>query len=85
LSDQDFTYVRWLGDLKGIEERTNMWNKVIVDRRPELVEWAEILGKVRKRKIQIPAFANNHCAGYAPATIEMFRRVWNESHKQAPH
>jgi uncharacterized protein YecE (DUF72 family) len=75
LSDQDFTYVRWLGDRKGIEERMKVWNKVIVDRRPELVEWAEILGKVRKRKIQIFVYANNHYAGYAPGTFEQFLKL----------
>ena len=69
----DFTYVRWLGDRKGIEEQTKVWDKVIVDRKADLTEWAEILGKVRKRKIQIYAYANNHYAGYGPATVEMFR------------
>jgi uncharacterized protein YecE (DUF72 family) len=69
----DFTYVRWLGDRKGIEERTKVWNEVIVDRSHELSEWAEILGKVHKRKIQIYAYANNHYAGYAPGTVEMFQ------------
>jgi uncharacterized protein YecE (DUF72 family) len=72
----DFTYVRWLGDRKGIEEQTKVWNKVIVDRRAELSEWAEILGKARKRKIQIFAYANNHYAGYGPATVEMFRGLF---------
>jgi uncharacterized protein YecE (DUF72 family) len=72
----DFAYVRWLGDRKGIEEQTKIWNKVIVDHRTELSEWAEILGKVRKRKIQIFAYANNHYAGYAPATVEMFRGLF---------
>jgi uncharacterized protein YecE (DUF72 family) len=74
----DFTYVRWLGDRKGIEERTEVWNEVIVDRSHELSEWAEILGKVHKRKIQIYAYANNHYAGYASATVEMFRTLWNK-------
>jgi uncharacterized protein YecE (DUF72 family) len=46
----DFTYVRWLGDRKGIEEQTKTWDKVIVDRRTELSEWADILGKVSKRR-----------------------------------
>ncbi|MGA8366674.1 MAG: DUF72 domain-containing protein, partial [Candidatus Acidiferrales bacterium] len=71
----DFTYVRWLGDRKGIEEWTKVWNKAIVDRSPELAEWAEILGKVRKRKIQIFAYANNHYAGYGPATVEQFEKL----------
>ena len=26
----DFTYVRWLGDRKGIEEKTKTWNKIIM-------------------------------------------------------
>ena len=72
----DFTYVRWLGDRKGIEERTKVWNEVIVDRSRELSEWTEILGKVHKRKIQIYAYANNHYAGYSPATVEMFQELW---------
>jgi uncharacterized protein YecE (DUF72 family) len=72
----DFTYVRWLGDRKWIEERTKVWNETIVDRNRELSEWAEILGKVAKRKIQIYAYANNHYAGHAPATIEMFWDMW---------
>jgi uncharacterized protein YecE (DUF72 family) len=74
----DFTYVRWLGDRKGIEQQTKVWDKIIVDRNAELSEWAEILGKVHKRKIQIFAYANNHYAGYGPATVEMFRSLWRK-------
>lgn len=72
----DFTYVRWLGDRKGIEEQTKVWDKIIVDRRAELAEWVEVLRTVHKRKIQILAFANNHYAGYGPGTIEQFRELW---------
>jgi hypothetical protein len=35
----DFTYVCWLGDRKGIEETTKVWDQVIVDRYAELSEW----------------------------------------------
>jgi uncharacterized protein YecE (DUF72 family) len=72
----DFTYVRWLGDRKGIEERTKTWDKTIVNRSEELTEWVEILRKVHKRKIQIFAYANNHYAGHAPATVRMFQEAW---------
>jgi uncharacterized protein YecE (DUF72 family) len=78
----DFTYVRWLGDRKGIEEQTKVWDKVIVDRHAELSEWAEILGKVHKRKIQIFAYANNHYAGHGPATVEMFQELWRRKEKE---
>jgi uncharacterized protein YecE (DUF72 family) len=71
----DFTYIRWLGDRKGIEERTKMWDKVIVDRTTELNEWVEIARKAHKRRIQIFAYANNHYAGHAPATVEQFQAM----------
>ena len=72
----DFAYVRWIGDRKGIEEKTKTWTKMILDRGPDLAEWVEVLKPVHKRKIQILAFANNHYAGYGPGTIEQFRELW---------
>jgi uncharacterized protein YecE (DUF72 family) len=72
----DFTYIRWLGDRKGIEERTQSWDNVIVDRSAELSEWVEICRKIHKRRIQIFAYANNHYAGHAPATVEQFQEMW---------
>jgi uncharacterized protein YecE (DUF72 family) len=72
----DFTYVRWLGDRKGIEKETKTWDKTIVDRKADLVEWVEILKKVQKRGIQILAFANNHYAGHGPETIRLFKELW---------
>jgi len=75
----DFTYVRWLGDRKGIEERTKTWNKVIVDREDDLREWVEILRGFNRRKVRIYAFANNHYAGHAPATVRLFRQMWDRA------
>jgi uncharacterized protein YecE (DUF72 family) len=72
----DFTYVRWLGDRKGIEEMTKTWDKVIVDRQADLSEWVGLLKKVHERRIMILAFANNHFAGNGPATVELFRNLW---------
>lgn len=72
----DFTYVRWLGDRKGIEEKTTTWDKVIVDRQGDLFEWVDLLKKVHERRIMILAFANNHYAGHGPATVELFRSLW---------
>jgi uncharacterized protein YecE (DUF72 family) len=73
----NFTYVRWLGDRKGIELQTKVWDKTIVDRTGEMTEWVKILKGVQKRKIQILAFANNHYAGHGPSTVEMFKTLWN--------
>jgi uncharacterized protein YecE (DUF72 family) len=76
----DFTYVRWLGDRKGIEKQTKTWDKVIVDRRADLLEWVDLLRKVHERRIQILAFANNHYAGHGPATVKLFSDLWNKEH-----
>jgi hypothetical protein len=57
---------------------------IIVDRSGELSEWVEILRKVHKRKIQIFAYANNHYAGHAPATVDLFRDVWRSRERVDP-
>jgi uncharacterized protein YecE (DUF72 family) len=78
----DFAYVRWLGDRKGIERETKVWNKVIVDRNRELSEWVQVLAKVSQLRIPIYVYANNHYSGFGPATVEMFRKLWNEVNEQ---
>ena len=52
-STADFTYLRFLGDRKGIEEKTKSWDKTIVDRRRGLREWANICYKFNARGIAI--------------------------------
>jgi uncharacterized protein YecE (DUF72 family) len=76
----DFAYVRWLGDRKAIEEQTKIWDKMIVDRTPEMRNWVEILKEmVTNRKIRkLFAFANNHYAGHAPATVKLFIDLWDQ-------
>src|ERR1700675_2007286 len=72
----DWTYIRWLGDRKAIEEQTTTWDKTVVDRATELSSWEVYSYKVRKRGVLVFAYANNHYAGHAPATIEQFRNLW---------
>ena len=84
LITSDFTYVRWLGDRKGIEEKTTTWGKVIVDRQGDLSEWVSLLKKVQERRIMILAFANNHYAGHGPSTVELFRNLWGDDALRKP-
>jgi len=70
--------VRWLGDRKAIEQQTKVWEKIIVDRSGKLSEWVDTLSKVYKRNVQIYAYANNYYAGFGPATVEMFRDLWQK-------
>jgi uncharacterized protein YecE (DUF72 family) len=73
----DWTYIRWLGDRKGIEEQTKTWDKTVIDRTNELSSWVDYCYLLRKRGVMIYAYANNHYAGHAPATIEQFRSLWH--------
>ncbi|HXX99832.1 MAG TPA: DUF72 domain-containing protein [Candidatus Limnocylindrales bacterium] len=71
----DFTYIRWLGDRKAIEQLTNSWDKTIIDRTKDLQEWVEACRNFLKRKIRVFAFANNHYGGHAPATLRLFENL----------
>jgi uncharacterized protein YecE (DUF72 family) len=72
----DFTYVRWLGDRKEIERQTKTWDEVIVDRSNELQEWVKYCHQIVQRGVTVYAFANNHYAGHSPATVQLFRDLW---------
>lgn len=71
----NFTYIRFLGDRKAIEEKTQTWDKVIVPREKDLAEWVPVVRKAHERRIKIFAFANNHYAGHAPATLREFAKM----------
>jgi uncharacterized protein YecE (DUF72 family) len=74
----DFTYVRWLGDRKGIEQETKTWDKTIVNRKAEIAEWVSLFQKFVIRHIKVFAFANNHYGGHAPATVKLFWELWDK-------
>src|SRR6266404_5990316 len=61
----DWTYIRWLGDRKTIEEQTTTWDKTVLDRTAELTSWVDFCYQVRKRGVIVFAYANNHYAGHA--------------------
>ena len=73
-----FSYVRLLGDRKGIEELTKTWDKVIVNRTGEMKSWVDYLRPVKIRGITIYVYVNNHYTGFAPATAEKFLELWNK-------
>jgi uncharacterized protein YecE (DUF72 family) len=73
-----FAYVRWLGDRKGIEQRTLVWDRTIFDRTAELQEWVRFLTPIWSRGIIMYVYANNHYAGFAPETVRVFNELWAE-------
>jgi uncharacterized protein YecE (DUF72 family) len=74
----DWTYIRWLGDRKGIEEKTKTWDKLIVDRREDLTKWVELFRGFVARNLKVFAYANNHYAGHGPSTIKLFMDLWDK-------
>ncbi len=73
----NWTYIRWLGDRKDIEELTKAWDKTVVDRTGELTTWVNYFQQIVNRGIKVFAYANNHYAGHGPATVEQFRNLWH--------
>jgi uncharacterized protein YecE (DUF72 family) len=80
----DFTYVRLLGDRKGIEKLTTTWNKTIIDGTTELQSWVSVCEKIQKRGVIQYVYANNHYAGLSPATVSLFRSLCNERGIKTP-
>jgi uncharacterized protein YecE (DUF72 family) len=72
----DFTYIRWLGDRKGLEQITKSFDKTVVDRTNHLSGWVDVCQQIQKRGITQYIYANNHYGGHAPATIALFRDLW---------
>jgi len=73
-----FCYVRWLGDRYKIEEQTKTWEKAIIDRTREMRAWVPVVKKLLGRATRVFGYFNNHYAGHAPASIELFERVFKE-------
>jgi uncharacterized protein YecE (DUF72 family) len=74
----DWTYIRWLGDRKEIEQVTKRWDQIVVDRSVQLTSWVDFCYAIKRRGVTIFAYANNHYAGHAPATVEQFMKIWEK-------
>jgi uncharacterized protein YecE (DUF72 family) len=75
LDTANFAYIRCLGDRKGIEEITEEWDKVVIDRRADLARWVLPVQQLLSRGRQVYGFFNNHYAGHAPASLELFQQL----------
>jgi uncharacterized protein YecE (DUF72 family) len=75
----DFSYIRWLGDRKGIEEQTTRWDRVIVNRKREMKEWIDVILRLLERRGRVYGYFNNHWQGHAPGSIKLFKELWENS------
>ena len=81
----DFIYARLIGDRKKIDALTETFDAIVLDQRPRLARWAELLNELSEGVSEIFAYANNHYAGHGPATAaELAALVRGEEPPPAP-
>jgi uncharacterized protein YecE (DUF72 family) len=78
----DFAYVRLLGDRYAIEEVTNTWDKTVVDRKRELMEWSAVVDSLLSRDLKVYTYVNNHFAGHSPETMRQFLEMLRQRQKK---
>jgi uncharacterized protein YecE (DUF72 family) len=67
----DFVYLRFIGDHTTVPAAVH--GEVRIDRAAETRRWAERVRAVLDRVENAFAFFNNHFAGFAPASVNLFR------------
>jgi uncharacterized protein YecE (DUF72 family) len=72
----DFMYLRWLGDRHGIEKRTTSWDRLIVDRTADMGRWIPAIHTMLAERRSVYGYFNNHYAGYAVGSIDLFLSLW---------
>lgn len=90
----DFTYIRFLGDHHAMDnlvghkrqkgEKARDWDELVLDRSQEMREWIPVLRKLAERVPDVYAYFNNHYAGFAPGSIELFLKAWDGMTGTAP-
>jgi uncharacterized protein YecE (DUF72 family) len=75
----DFCYVRFIGDRKAIESKTQKWDKLIEDKSAEMSIWSGELKNIVNRGVRTYAFFNNHYAGFAPGSVKAFEHLWDKA------
>ena len=78
----DFVYIRLLGDRYAIEELTKIWDKTVVDRGRELMEWTAVVDQLLARDVKVYTYVNNHFAGHSPDTLRQFLELLRRRQKQ---
>ncbi len=83
-----FVYVRFLGNHKEMDaavqraraegKRNSDWGSLLVDRADQMRYWIVSLREIVRKQAPVYIYFNNHYAGYAPGSVELFSKLWNE-------
>jgi uncharacterized protein YecE (DUF72 family) len=87
-----FVYVRFLGNryemdaaVKKAQEagqRKREWESLLMDRTEQMKTWIPPIKNLLARKIPVYIYFNNHYAGYAPGSVELFEKLFNADQDQ---
>ncbi len=87
-------YVRFLGHHRRMDTlvkearqkqgKERDWDEVLVDRSAETRDWAQLIGRLIDDGVTTHAYFNNHFAGYAPGSIELFVDQWRRLRGTSP-
>ena len=88
-----FVYVRFLGNHKSMDavvkkarkegSRKRDWESLILDRSDQMKLWIPPLKDLAVKKIPTYVYFNNHYAGYAPGSVELFSELFSEESANA--
>lgn len=84
-----FVYVRFLGNRRNIEtlvedakkrgHRSRDWGSLIIDRTDQMKLWIPHLVDLARKKVPAFVYFNNHYAGYALGSVELFVKLLNQA------
>ena len=83
-----FAYIRFLGNHRLMDQhvaqareegrRHSDWGELLIDRTEELRSWIPPIQDLLRRVPEVYAYFNNHYAGFAPGSLELFVKLWEE-------
>lgn len=83
-----FVYIRFLGNHRQMDEavraareegkRKRDWESLLIDRAEQMRAWVDPIRQAVRRGTPVYVYFNNHYAGYAPGSVELFSALYNE-------
>jgi uncharacterized protein YecE (DUF72 family) len=83
-----FVYVRFLGNRQEMDaavkkaqdagQRNQAWESLLTDRTAQMKLWIPPIKGLLARNIPVYVYFNNHYAGYAPGSVELFAKQFCE-------
>ena len=76
-------FVRLLGDREEMEKITTKWDRIVLDKTPELTETATVIRSMAER-VPVGVFVSNHYAGHSPSTVKDLRGLLGQPEPVPP-